>query len=154
MPLTFNTFDSGVTTALVDRLRSYLGGLGAEYAGKVVEQTSPDVQSVPLVVVSPTELEEMVYQAAVYRVGLEITVKVDGKLEGGDVMFKNLSAAVVDCLQQEDLIAQLNAVKDETGRALCIVQGVVLEQSRLEDIGDWLLRRVYSLNVFGCAPLS
>jgi hypothetical protein len=96
----------------------------------------------------------MVYQAAVYRVGLEITVKASGKAEDGAAMFRGLSAAVVDCLQQEDLVAQLNAVKDETGRALCVVQGVVLEQSRLEDIGDWVFRRVYTLNVFGCAPVG
>jgi hypothetical protein len=120
----------------------------------VVEQTSKEVQERRMVQVSATELEEVVYQSGHYRAGLEITVKVDAKEEnaGGGQQFKALSSAVLDALQQEDLITQLNAVTDETGRALCVVQGIVLEQSRLEDIGDWMLRRVYSLNVYGFNP--
>lgn len=151
MPLVLNQFDSGVTTAIVERLRAYLAALGEEYSAKVVEQTSGDVQQAPLVVVSATELEESVYQSGHYRVGLEITVKVDANT-GGSQQFKALSGAVLDALQQEDLITQLNAVADETGRALCVVQGITLEQSRIEDVGDWLLRRVYSLNAYGFNP--
>jgi hypothetical protein len=154
MPLTLNQFDSGVTTAIVERLRAYLAALGEEYSAKVVEQTSEEVQERRMVQVSATELEESVYQSGHYRAGIEVTVKVDAKEEnaGGPAQFKALSAAVLDALQQTDLETQLNAVTDETGRALCVVQGITLEQSRIEDVGDWMLRRTYTLNVYGFNP--
>ena len=130
----------------------------AERAAVVSRQFSVTVagpvtlaQVSPLVVVSPTELEEMVYQSGHYRVAVEVTVKVDMD-SGSGGQFLLLSGAVLDCLQQTDLVAQLNAVQDATGRALCVVQGLVLEQSRLEDVGDRQWRRVYSLNVFGFNP--
>jgi hypothetical protein len=151
MPLVLNTFDTGVATALQERLRGYLVGLGDECRATVVGQFETEAQVSPLVVVSPTELEEMVYQSGHYRVAVEVTVKVDMD-SGSGGQFLLLSGAVLDCLQQTDLVAQLNAVQDATGRALCVVQGLVLEQSRLEDIGDRQWRRVYSLNVFGFNP--
>jgi hypothetical protein len=153
MPLVLNQFDSGATTAIVERLRAYLAALGAEYTADVVTQTSPDTQKLPLVAVSPTELEEMVYGSGHYRAGVEVTVKVDVN-NGGETQFRALSGAVLDALQQTDLVAQLNAVTDETGRALCVVQSLVLEQSRIEDVGDWMLRRVYSLNLYGFNPAN
>ena len=153
MPLTRSTFDTGVVTALVDRLRAYLDGLGDDCRAKVVAQWEPDVQEMPLVVVSPSEMEEVVYQSGHYRVAVEVMLKVDANT-GGSESFLRLSGALLDALQQDDLAAQLTAVLDATGRAYCVVQGLVLEQSRLEDVADWQLRRVYSLNLFGCAPLS
>lgn len=153
MPLILSTFDTGLTTALTARLRAYLDGLGDDCQATVVEQATADVQQLPLVVVSATELEEMVYQSGHYRCGVEVGVRVDMDTGGAD-QFKKLSGAVLDALQQTDLIAQLNAVRDEYNRALCVVQGLVLEQARLEDIGDRQWRRVYSLNVFGHAPLT
>ena len=150
MPLTRSTFDTGVVTALVDRIRAYLEGLGDDCRAKVVAQWEPDVQELPLVVVSCTELEEVVYQSGHYRVALDVTLKANPAMEG----FLSLSGALLDALQQVDLTAQLNAVLDPTGRAYCVVQGIVLEQSRLEDVADWQLRRVYALNLFGHAPLS
>lgn len=153
MPLVLNTFDSGVTLALVDRLSSYLRGLGDDMTATVVPQETADVQQLPLVVVSATELEEVIFQSGVYRVAIDIGIRVDMDAGSPDQLRK-LTGAVLDCLQQDDLPAQLSAVVDEFGRALCVVQGTVLEQSRLEDIGDRQWRRVVSVNVFGSAPLT
>ena len=150
MPLISNAFDTGVVTALCGAIRGYLSALGVSDMPAVVEQATTGVQALPLVVVSATELEEMVYQTGNYRVAVEVGLRVDMDA-GGSEQLRLLSGALLDCLQQVDLVAQLNALKDDTGRVLCIVQGLVLEQSRLEDIGDRQWRRVYALNVFGCS---
>jgi hypothetical protein len=150
MPILFNQFDSGVTTALIARLLAYLETLPLDIRARVVNQYEQDVQSLPLIVVSQTELEEVVYQSGNYRVALDVSVRVDMD-SGNPAQFTNLSAAVLDALQQDDLIAQLNAETDAAGSKLCIVKGIVLEQSRLEEVGERQWRRVYALNVYGCA---
>lgn len=156
MPTVLNTFDTGVASALIDRLRAYLDGLGEEYRCNVVGKDSDEVQRAVLVAVSPTELEEVVYSSGHYRVAVDVTVKVDATEdnEGGAQRHAALSGAVLDALQQSDLATQLNGVTDATGRALCVVQGIVLEQSRLEDVGDWQLRRTYALSLFGFNPAN
>ena len=148
MALVLNQFDTGLSTALVTVLRDYLEGLGDDMRATVVEQATQDVQQMPLVVVSTTELEEVVYQAAVYRCAVEIGVRVDMD-SGSPGQLNKLSGAVLDALQQTNLITLLNACKDETGATLCVVKGIVLELSRLEDIGTRQWRRVFSLNVYG-----
>ena len=148
-----STFDSGVTLALVDRIASYLRGLGDDVNAKVVPQEIADVQELPLVVVSATELEEVVYQSGTYRVGMEIGIRVDMDAGNPDQL-RQITGGVLDALQQTDLVAQLTAVVDEYGRVLCVVNGLVLEQSRLEDVGDRVWRRVISMDVFGHAPLG
>lgn len=153
MPTIYNQFDTGASAALVDRLRVYLWALGDSCQVKVVGQSEKQVQEKTLVVVSATELEEVIYQSGHYRAAVEVTVKVDMDT-GTEEQFVALSGGVLDALQQVDLVAQLNAVKDETGRALCVVQGLVLNQSRLEDIGERQWRRVYALDVFGFNPGS
>lgn len=151
MPLIYNTFDSAACLALADRLDAYLHGLGDEMVAKVVTQESKEVKGNPLVVVSCTELEEVVYQTGHYRAGLEVTVKVDADAGSPD-QIRRLTGAVLDCLQQTDLISQMNSVQDETGRALVVVQLVVLNQSRMEDVGDRQWRRVIAFDVFGFNP--
>jgi hypothetical protein len=153
MPQTLSTFDSGAAEAIVERITAYFEGLDEENRAPVFPQNPDTVKVAPAVIVSQTELEEIVYQSGHYRVGFDITVQVDAS-NGGGAVFKALSAATLDALQQSDLVAQLNSVKDETGRALCVVQGIVLEQSRIEDLGDWMIRRTYSVNLYGHAPLQ
>lgn len=149
MPLVLSTFDSGVVAGLVGLLRGYLEALGVEKMPAVVSQEEKIPQTLPLVVVSVTELEEFIYQSGNYRCGVEVGVRVDMDT-GTPEQLRTLSAGVLDCLQQDDLIAQLNALKDDAGRPLCYVQLVVLNQSRMEDIGDRQWRRVFALDVFGC----
>jgi tRNA A58 N-methylase Trm61 len=96
-------------------------------------------------------MTEEVYQSGIYRLGVEVIIRVDQDAGNPDQLL-HLSAAVLDFLQQVDLISQLNSVMDENGRALCYVQLIIIEQSRLEDIGDRQWRRVYALTVLGCMP--
>ena len=137
--LLHNTFDSGVTTAIVSLLGDWLRGLGI--SASVREQATKDVQVAQEVVVSCTEIEEVVYQSGTYRVAMELTVKVD-RTTGTVQQFRDLGAATLDLLQRTDLIASLNALKDATGRGLCVVDGTVINQSRMEDVGDDTWRKV------------
>jgi len=153
MPLVYSTFDSGLIAALVRLCDAYLKNLGDDFSSDVVNQMEVQTMRYPLVIVSPTEIEEMVYQSGHYRVGVEFSINVDMDI-GSPQQMENLAGAVLDFLQQTDLIQQLNTVTDDTGRALCVVQLVTIEQSRLEDIGDRKWRRVLVVDFLGHAPLS
>lgn len=149
--LIHNTFDSGVTTAFAGLLQDWLRGLGQ--SATVVEQATKDVQVAQEVVVSCTELEEVVYQSGTYRAGMELTVKVD-RTTGTVQQFRDLGAATLDFLQLDDLAAQLTAQRDATNRGYCVVAGTVINQSRMEDVGDDTWRKVFVVDVFGCNPLA
>lgn len=147
----FNTFDTGVVTALRGAVAAYLRRLGGPTDVPVLEQAQTEPQAASSVTVSATESEEMVLGSGHMRVGLDVMLRVDQDT-GSPELLRDLSQAVADALQQDDLVAQLTAYRDETDRPVCVVQGIFPGTSRLEDIGDRQWRRVYTLEVFGFSP--
>lgn len=142
MPAALNIFEHNVETALLGILEANVTGIAAPV--KFARGEDASIKTLPMVVVSSVDLEEIIYQSGNYRVTVEI-ITTDDLDSGSPQESALLFAKVLDALQMVNLKELMN----DTG--LVVIQGIVLGAQKVNDLGDRQWQKTVSIEFFGFA---
>lgn len=135
-----NIFEHNLETNMMSLINSHLESLST--TAHIVRGETGDTQILPLIIVHAVDSLEAVFQSGIYQVKLTVTVKED--LDSGSPAHSSqLFGAVVDVLQQTDIITLMNNLG-----GLYLKGSVLLDQS-LEEVGDRMWVKSVSVDFFG-----
>jgi hypothetical protein len=148
MAAAINSFEELCVDSLVGLLEDFLSAQGS--TSEVVPGQETDTETSPRVVVSATSALEAVYQSGNYDLTVEFSARVnvdatDSTSEGNPDSIGQLFGHVMDFLQQPSLQQQLT----ETGKVL--IQGIVIEDQKLDLVDDRRWWKTVNVRFFGFA---